>query len=532
MRKIYAFILTGIICVCLSLVDSASASAQALTPRYITTGKNSNGFFEYLPAGYDSTKKYPLMVFLNGVGELGNGDSAQLRYVLKNGPGALCNAGTFPKSFTVNGQTFSFIVLMPQFITNPASGDLDTIINYGVAHYAVDTGRIYLTGLSEGGAAIWAYASDFSRASRLAAIFPIAGGPLWSGAGGATMMSYARLPIFSTANINDPVTPSSTTVQNIKTIDSVKPSIVPKALDTLFAGASHDAWTETYDPGLNLHNGMNAYQWMLQYSRDPGSTSTGPPDTTKPTPPDTTKPTPPVPPTPPTPPSPPVTPTPPVTTPPATPPSNPNPPATPPSGPTPPSTPAPPASTPAPLTLLSFEATLAASQPVANLSWSAMAGSAKDSFVVQWSKDGREFMALDTMAAQLDTTAGGKAYSFADTHVLMGLNYYRLCMMTQSDTPTFSEMQRVTYLPSVSGFHFGPNPATSMLYLTLQGASSSPLRVNIIDMSGRVIDTWVFQNQGSSTLTGSIDVGNLAKGSYMLEALTKESRSTQLFIKQ
>ena len=63
----------------LLLLFAVSGFAQAeadttLTPRYIATGPNSNGFYEYLPKGYvGGTAKYPLIVTLHGDGELGNG---------------------------------------------------------------------------------------------------------------------------------------------------------------------------------------------------------------------------------------------------------------------------------------------------------------------------------------------------------------------------------------------------------------------------------------------------------------------------
>ena len=141
------------------------------------------------------------------------------------------------------------------------------------------------------------------------------------------------------------------------------------------------------------------------------------------------------------------------------------------------------------------------------------------------------FCAVDTVVAMVDTAGAGKAYSFADAHVLMGPNYYRLLLIKQNDTATFSEVRRIMYLPKVYGFHIGPNPATSVLYLTLQGASSSPLRVNIYDMQGGMLATKMFPSQGS-TLSSWIDISNLAPGNYVLEAVTQDSKSTQLFVKQ
>ena len=69
---------------------------------------NVGGFYEALPPAYDSTdKKYPLLLFLHGGGELGDGNG-QLPLILKNSVTRRLAEKTFPVSFTVNGEEFSF----------------------------------------------------------------------------------------------------------------------------------------------------------------------------------------------------------------------------------------------------------------------------------------------------------------------------------------------------------------------------------------------------------------------------------------
>lgn len=272
MKKFYSFA-CGALCLLFSLFTGKGASAQVQTPRYISTGPNSKGFYEYLPQGYSSgNTKYPLIVFIHGIGELGNG-SSDLPAVLRNGPPNLISQGKFPTSFTVNGHTYSFIVISPQFVAWPSIADVGKVIKYAVKNYRVDAGRIYLTGLSMGGSVTWAYASEPANAKILAGILPIAGGKLWSGKSGAAAMGHANLPIFAAANLNDPMVPSSYTVENIRLINSTVPTINPKALDTIYNASGHEGWSVTYDPATDLHHGLNAYQWMLQYTRN----TSGPP---------------------------------------------------------------------------------------------------------------------------------------------------------------------------------------------------------------------------------------------------------------
>jgi len=266
--KKYSLLLLGLFQLLWCLVMPDLALSQVQTPRYISTGPNSNGYYEYLPAGYTkSTKSYPLLVFVHGEGQLG-GSSSALRLILQTGLPLLIYKGQFPDSFNVKGNYHSFIVISPQFIAWPSDNDINDVITYALAHYRVDTGRVYLTGLSMGGGATWSYAASYQSASMLAAIVPISGGQLWQGEAGALNMAHADLAVYAASNLRDATVPSSTTVNDIGLIDSVVPAIQPKALDTLYNASGHDAWTKTYNPSTILYQGLNAYQWMLLYTRD------------------------------------------------------------------------------------------------------------------------------------------------------------------------------------------------------------------------------------------------------------------------
>src|SRR4030095_9281746 len=97
----------------------------------VSTDVNANcaGFYKALPARYDSTtKKYPLLIFLPGVGELGNGVS-DLPKLLGNAVRRLLIQKKFPAQFTVGEKVFSFIVINPQFKAWPAPADVNSLVN-------------------------------------------------------------------------------------------------------------------------------------------------------------------------------------------------------------------------------------------------------------------------------------------------------------------------------------------------------------------------------------------------------------------
>src|SRR5438045_3094277 len=102
----------------LSLFTGFFLSAQTHKPKYVSMFSKSKSYYEYLPQGYDpaGTTTYPLILFMTGIGEFGDGSSSQLPNVLKNGITKLIKEGTFPKSFTSGGKTFSFIIITPQFL--------------------------------------------------------------------------------------------------------------------------------------------------------------------------------------------------------------------------------------------------------------------------------------------------------------------------------------------------------------------------------------------------------------------------------
>ncbi|MET0634698.1 MAG: hypothetical protein ABWZ25_01650 [Chitinophagaceae bacterium] len=246
--------------------------AQVQTPRYVSIAQNSGGYYEYLPQGYSATgtETYPLIIFFHGLGEKGAGNSSTLPLVLKNGLPKVISQGKFPTSFTVNGKTSKFIVISPQFATWPGATQVGQIIDYAKKNYKVDASRVYVTGLSMGGACVWDGAVS-TNVSKIAAIVPVCGARAGSVAGGRVIATN-NLPVWALHNETDPTVVSSYT-KNWITYINTAPAPNPLARMTIWPGGGHDAWTKAYDPAYK-ENGMNIYEWMLQYnlSRSVGST--------------------------------------------------------------------------------------------------------------------------------------------------------------------------------------------------------------------------------------------------------------------
>ena len=159
-----------------TMASAKPAPGKQTAEMYEADGKKL-GYLLSLPADYgkDPAKKWPVMLFLHGSGEAGDG-TTQLDKVKKHGPPKLID----------NGKALPFIVVSPQNPmpdrSNPGArrgwdpkqlkGLLDEVTSTHAKQ--ADADRVYLTGLSMGGFGSWALAAEYPDA--FAAVAPICGG--------------------------------------------------------------------------------------------------------------------------------------------------------------------------------------------------------------------------------------------------------------------------------------------------------------------------------------------------------------------
>ena len=196
----------------------------------------------YVPDDFESNpdKKWPMLVFLHGSGERGN----DLEKVKVHGP---------PK-LIAQGRPMPFVVLSPQCPSNTDwdSETLFALIKQVVSRYRVDEKRVYLTGLSMGGAATWDLAMAYP--DYFAAIAPICGPVNRNYPAMATKLK--DLPVWAFHGAMDDVVPVSGAAAMIKRLQDLgKPARI-----VIYPDANHDSWTITYeDPEL--------YKWLLEQAR-------------------------------------------------------------------------------------------------------------------------------------------------------------------------------------------------------------------------------------------------------------------------
>ncbi len=264
----------------LTVLFISKAGSQTLTQTPVTYPVNYaiGGYYEALPLEYNNSpaKKFPLLIAIHGIGELGSGSQQSLQQLLLHGVTKVIDRDRFPAHFTVNGETFSFIVISPQYKANHRDAEtVQTLIDYCVQKYRVDESRIYLTGLSMGGGISWIYAKKQGYGSRIAALVPVCGNTNAS-ASGIDNIVATNLPVWATHNQGDDIVPASNSINWVNGLNGNVPAINPTALLTIFPSSSHDAWTKTYNPTYRP-NGLNVYEWMLQYKRTSAGTTNQPP---------------------------------------------------------------------------------------------------------------------------------------------------------------------------------------------------------------------------------------------------------------
>ena len=248
--------------------------AQQTAKKFASASYGDIHYLEHLPSDYStSSKQYPLIIFLHGGGEQGPADGTKIDSVKKLGPPKYIEAGD-DMTFTVDGQSYSFIVISPQLrysIGVWPEDYLDAIIASTLDRYRVDRGRIYLTGLSLGGGGTWRYGAK--NADLFAAIAPLAGAQS-PNRQLAQKIAAESLPVWIFHGANDGKYPSSWASTWAQYLNDAGADPAPKL--TIYPGLGHEnkVWDNAYRTDNQVHT-PNLYEWFLQHQR--GSTTPPPP---------------------------------------------------------------------------------------------------------------------------------------------------------------------------------------------------------------------------------------------------------------
>jgi predicted peptidase len=234
-------------------IIEAGPPSTRQTARPVGSTAATIGYYEYLPPGY-GTGTFPLLVFLHGVGENGNGDS-ELSRVLAHGPPRLIARDEWTNERP-------FIVLSPQHPGGgcPGAGEIHDFISYAMESYDVDPSRVYLTGLSCGAIGAWGYLGAHLD-EQITAMVPIAGDG--RGAWSRRMCELGDVAIWGFHGDADGTVGPAGTIDAMSSLIGCPAPPRRDAILTVYPGVGHDSWSRTYDGSA----GHDIYGWLLMQRR-------------------------------------------------------------------------------------------------------------------------------------------------------------------------------------------------------------------------------------------------------------------------
>ena len=226
------------------------------------------GYYMYLPEGYQQGGSYPVMIFLRGAGEKALAVPGNLEGLFVTGlPKIIEDGGWNPPQ--------DMIVIAAQRNGNHVPRFVRPLVEHVANDIAnVDASRVYLTGLSLGGAGVWDYMNAYPSDPIIAAAVPI------SGKGSQSLQNvctYAtRIPVWAFHGQNDRKVPANGSIRPVNAINACPGVTIPAKL-SVFAGVAHTGWNQVYNgawinskpivPGWQAFD-QDIYSWMLQYTRE------------------------------------------------------------------------------------------------------------------------------------------------------------------------------------------------------------------------------------------------------------------------
>ncbi len=221
----------------------AQADGRGFSRPTLVRGDRHRQYGLFVPLNYNPANKYPVIIFLHGMGEGGNDAKAPLRVGLA--PFVADRAENFP-----------FICIFPQ---SPDGGwnensesatDVIAILDEVSRKYSVDADRVSLTGLSTGGYGTWAIGAKYKE--RFAALVPMGS----SASDGKDAERLKDMPIRSYHNSMD----MFAGVWNDTGMVSKLKSMGADAQMTVYTAVGHDCWETAYaSPEL--------FTWLQQQRR-------------------------------------------------------------------------------------------------------------------------------------------------------------------------------------------------------------------------------------------------------------------------
>lgn len=249
----------GLMAFILLIAVNANAQSERFDARqFISDGDTLN--YRIAFPDYNPSETYPVVIFLHGAGERGHDNIAQLKWGVQNfatdeammSHSAIvmapqCPTGDRWSNFVGDRQKEPL-----QLAGNPARPLEMTmqVLDQVIEESAVDTSRIYITGLSMGGFGTWDALARWPE--RFAAGVPVCGGGAPS-----TVKQIADIPIWAFHGAEDATVPPELSREMILALQDAgaRPGY------TEYPGVGHFSWIQAYsDPYM--------MDWLFSQKKD------------------------------------------------------------------------------------------------------------------------------------------------------------------------------------------------------------------------------------------------------------------------
>ncbi len=165
------------------------------------------------------------------------------------------------------------------------------------------------------------------------------------------------------------------------------------------------------------------------------------------------------------------------------------------------------------------------------LNWSAESTSESATFDVERSADGKNFTAINTIAAsRLDML---QPFNYVDNSNLTGSVYYRIKIIDFNGKVTYSSVVRIAAaVNDIKLVAVLPNPVSNTAQLNIVSTKKDNVQLSVVSMTGQLVQRSNVQLQSGSSII-NLDVTNLQSGMYTIKGTFSDGTvSTLKFVKQ
>ena len=229
----------------------ARGRATGLLARTVTVGNTSYRYQVYVPAALQGSEKVPVILFLHGIGQRGEGG-----FVPTGGGAGLLVRGYMER--------MPAIVVLPQCRQGRYWSDADMTqmsmeaLDKTVEEFGGDPERLYLIGVSMGGYGAWGMASQ--HPGKFAALVPICGGsPLRTGDRFTEIARrIGKTPVWVFHGTKDRVVPVSESRQMVAALKAAGAGDAVRYSE--YEGVGHNVWMQVLGERALL-------PWLLRQRR-------------------------------------------------------------------------------------------------------------------------------------------------------------------------------------------------------------------------------------------------------------------------